>query len=128
MTISTEIVLEPIGHLIELMLAIKYALFCGVFAYEGFKNGVTLTHLGMRKGWVARVYAVFYLLFVLLGFTHDRFSLEEGAGNGVGCAQVCFAFRCAWPSAGAGVHWFGFVLVFDHASCNLFQQEEAVAK
>jgi hypothetical protein len=79
------------------MLAIKYALFCGVFAYEGFKNGVTLTNLGMRKGWVARVYAVFYLLFVLLGLPMIVLALKKVLATGCDTLKLALLFAATGP-------------------------------
>lgn len=54
--------LEPANQLRDLLFTPRLVYFCAFFAYEGFKNGSTLTHGGMRKGAIAKVYAVFYVL------------------------------------------------------------------
>ena len=43
----------------------KAVFWCAVFAYEGFVNGATLTHVGFKDGFIARVYGVFYALFMV---------------------------------------------------------------
>lgn len=65
MEISVSEILAPADILVQLLFLPKVAYFCAFFAYEGIKNGETLTHVGMRKGTVARLYGVFYLLFVI---------------------------------------------------------------
>ncbi len=56
---------EAIGSvyiLILLLLLPKAAYSCAVFAYDGLKNGETLTHFGIRKGALARLYGILYVL------------------------------------------------------------------
>jgi len=63
--ISLSTILAPADTLIQLLFVPRLIYFCAVFAYDGFKNNVTLTHGGMRKGNIAKIYAVFYSLFIL---------------------------------------------------------------
>jgi hypothetical protein len=65
METSLSTILEPTDIFIQLILYTKLIYFCAVFAYDGFKNGITLTHVGMRKGTIAKAYGVFYSFFVL---------------------------------------------------------------
>lgn len=66
MEISLSEILAPADILIQLLFLPKLAYFCAVFAYDGIKNGETLTHFGVRKGVIARIYGVFYIFFVIL--------------------------------------------------------------
>jgi hypothetical protein len=58
-------ILAPADTILQLLMLPKFIYFCAVFAYDGFKNGITLTHGGMRKGIIAKVYGVFYSFFIL---------------------------------------------------------------
>jgi hypothetical protein len=62
---SLSTILAPADILIQLIIYTKLIYFCAIFAYDGFKNGITLTHVGMRKGTIAKIYGVFYSIFVL---------------------------------------------------------------
>lgn len=62
---SLAIILDPANQLRDLLFVPKIIYFCVFFAYEGFRYGSTLTHGGMRKGGIAKIYAVFYLLVCL---------------------------------------------------------------
>ena len=62
METSLATILDPANQLRDLLFAPKIIYVCAFFAYEGFRNGVSLTHGGMRKGVIAKIYAVFYLL------------------------------------------------------------------
>lgn len=45
--------------------------FLAKYAFKGLFKGNTLTHFGMRSGWLARIYGVFYsllLIFFILGY------------------------------------------------------------
>ena len=66
---SLSTILEPADLIIIFLLIPRFIYFCGFFAYDGLKNGVTLTHFGMRKGFIARLYGFFYLLVCLIGLT-----------------------------------------------------------
>jgi hypothetical protein len=61
-------ILAPADTILQLLMLPKFIYFCAVFAFEGFKNGITLTHSGMRKGIIAKVYAVFYSFSILFSF------------------------------------------------------------
>lgn len=65
METSLATILAPAFPLLLLLLIPKLIYFCAVFAYDGFKNGVTLTHRGMRKGVIAKFYSIFYSIFVI---------------------------------------------------------------
>ncbi len=52
-----------------LFLLCPYLLiFLAKQAYTGLFKGTTLTHFGLRSGWIARLYGVFYLLMFPLYF------------------------------------------------------------
>jgi hypothetical protein len=66
MQTSLSTILEPANLLIQFIFLPKLIYFCAYFSYDGFKNGVSLTHSGMRRGFIAKLYAVFYLIFAIL--------------------------------------------------------------
>lgn len=63
---SLSSILAPADQLRDLLFTPRLIYFCAFFAYQGLKNGISLTHVGMRKGSIAKVYGVFYLLVCLL--------------------------------------------------------------
>jgi hypothetical protein len=63
---SLSSILAPADQLRDLLFTPRLIYFCAFFAYYGLKNGISLTHVGMRKGTIARIYGVFYLLACLL--------------------------------------------------------------
>jgi hypothetical protein len=63
---SLNSILAPADQLRDLLFTPRLIYFCAFFAYQGLKNGISLTHGGMRKGTIAKVYGVFYLLVCLL--------------------------------------------------------------
>jgi hypothetical protein len=77
MGIPLSTILAPVDILIQLLFLPKLAYFCAIFANDGFKNGITLTHFGMRKGAIAKVYCVFYLLFGLFSIALIPFFVKE---------------------------------------------------
>ncbi|MEM5775012.1 MAG: hypothetical protein AAGU05_08435 [Anaerolineaceae bacterium] len=52
--------MDPEIYLIMILITPKLIHFGVYFAIDGFKNDICLTHFGMRKGILAKVYAVFY--------------------------------------------------------------------
>ena len=63
---SISTILAPADQLRDLLFTPRFIDFCAFFAYEGLRNGVSLTHVGMRKGIIAKVYGAFYLLACLV--------------------------------------------------------------
>jgi len=55
-------IFEPADLIINLLFVPKLIYFCAFFAYDGLRNGVTLTHAGIGKGSIARIYTFLYLL------------------------------------------------------------------
>ena len=62
---SSSADVSPIVILIMLLVLPKAAYSCVVFAYDGIRNGETLTHIGMRRGLIARIYGFFYVLMFI---------------------------------------------------------------
>ncbi|MBL8078323.1 MAG: hypothetical protein JNM55_10215 [Anaerolineales bacterium] len=63
---SLNSILAPADQLRDLLFTPRLIYFCAFFAYYGLKNGISLTHGGMRKGTIAKIYGGFYLLVCLL--------------------------------------------------------------
>jgi hypothetical protein len=61
MATSMSTIFEP-ADLMFILFIPRLIYFCAFFAYDGLKNGVTLTHSGMGKGLIARIYGFLYLL------------------------------------------------------------------
>ncbi|RPI94907.1 MAG: hypothetical protein EHM40_04935 [Chloroflexi bacterium] len=55
-------IFEPANLIINILFVPRFIYFCAFFAYDGLKNGVTLTHSGIKKGLIARIYGSLYLL------------------------------------------------------------------
>lgn len=59
-----------IAMMIWLLFMIPVVIyFSAVCAYFGLVKSKTVTHIGIRSGWIARIYGVFYLLIVIGGVT-----------------------------------------------------------
>ena len=121
MEISSSVDVQPISTLLTLLLLPKLAHFCAVFAYDGLRNGETLTHFGFRKGTIARIYGVFYGLFFILTIAmiplFVKFLLE------IGRAKIVQALLFAVPipalgfvligmATGMAILWEGIVRVY----------------
>jgi hypothetical protein len=61
MATSMSTIIEP-ADLMFILFIPRLIYFCAFLAYDGLKNGVTLTHSGMGKGLIARIYGFLYLL------------------------------------------------------------------
>ena len=66
-------ILAPANLLIQFIFLPKLVYFCAVFSYEGLKNGVTLTHGGMKKGSIAKLYGGLYLIGAILSLIQIPF-------------------------------------------------------
>ena len=51
--------------LVNFLFIPRLIYFFAFFAYDGIIKGVSLTHFGIRKGTIARIYGVFYLLLCI---------------------------------------------------------------
>lgn len=103
MEISLSKILAPVANLIELLFLPKLAYYFAVFAYTGIINGETLTHFGMRKGVIARIYGVFYAfcdifviavipLSVKLVLETDGAKMQQALSFAIPIPQLGFVF------------------------------------
>lgn len=114
MGISLSTILAPADQLRDLLFIPKIIYFCGFFAYMGFKNGISLTHGGMRKGVIARVYAVFYLLVCLANLWSTPSDIQKFMANNPSDIQKALFFAEPLPELGfifIGISLFLFLFV-----------------
>ena len=104
---------EAIGSVYILILLLflpKVAYSCAVFAYDGLKNGETLTHFGMRKGTIARLYGILYvfgLIFcVALFFFFAKVIWETGR------TEIVQGLLFAMPIPPLGLLFVGIAVFF----------------
>jgi hypothetical protein len=62
MGIPMSTIFGPADLIINILFFFRLLYFCAFFAYDGLKNGVTLTHSGIGQGLIARIYGFLYLL------------------------------------------------------------------
>ena len=108
MEISVSTILAPAEILLHLLFAPKIIYFCGVFAYDGFKNGVTLTHGGMRSGNIAKIYGIFYVFFILFSIMFIPVNIKQLIEIGGDKLQQALLF--AFPNPIAGFIFVGLSL------------------
>ena len=97
---SLSEIIEPADKLLYLLLLPRIIYFCGFFAYDGLKNGVSLTHKGMQKGIVARIYGVFYLLFAVLNTISIYFQTRDISAIALADMQKALLFAVPVPEIG----------------------------
>lgn len=102
---NPEMVDPSLNTLVEFLYNLRLIYFCAYFAYDGLKNGISLTHAGIKKGALARIYGVLYVLVSLItliclpGMAADVWSVP--------LAEYWKAFTYGRPSIESAILWFG---------------------
>jgi len=95
-----------------LLLWSPYLLvFFGRYGYMGLVKGSTLTNLGVRAGWIARIYGVLYLLF----FAGNIYVLSMVMPGFLGLGLQPILVALSWPLPAqpyTGVVFIGLGLFF----------------
>jgi hypothetical protein len=110
---SLQTILAPADIIIQLLFLPKLIYFCAIFAYEGFKNGVTLTHVGMRKGAIAKIYGVFYSAFIIFSILTIPVYVKDLLVTDVEKIKQALIFAASIPEIGLifiGISLFLFLL------------------
>ena len=113
METSLSTILAPADTILQLLFIPKLIYFCAVFAYDGFKKGVTLTHGGMRKGIIAKFYGVFYSVFIIFSALTIPIYVKELLATDVEKIKQALFFAASIPEIGfifIGISLFMFLL------------------
>jgi hypothetical protein len=100
METSVSTILAPADTIIQLLFIPKLIYFCAIFAYEGFKNGITLTHGGMRKGVIAKIYGVFYSVLIVFFALSIPVYVKDLLSTGVEKIKQALVFAASMPEIG----------------------------
>ena len=106
---SISSILGPADLIINFLFVPRVIYFCAFFAYDGLKNGVTLTHVGMKEGLIARIYGLLYLLVCILQLLSIPYQLREIFAVGPEDLKNSLTFSIAVPEM--GLIFFGLALI-----------------